>query len=202
MHANFHFSLGVIIASIANFFVPLNLIEYFLIVICSFGVDFDFLFSRFETKDKGNHRNFFTHTIYPGLIILIAGIIVYSIFDYHIIWICGISYISHILFDCVDWGVRLFFTEKYYGLYILITQDEKNLNRNYGKLLRRLKEEDEFFFIKRYYQNNSIIFLDVALSLLGFGILFLYAPNYWFIYIGFFLLLEYHLKLKKKTEQS
>lgn len=202
MHANVHFALGVIIASIANFFVPLHLIEYSLIVICSFGVDFDFLFSRFETKDKGNHRNFFTHTIYPGLIIFIAGIIVYSVFNYHIIWICGISYISHILFDCVDWGVRFFFTEKYYGLYILITQDEKNLNRNYGKLLRRLKEEDEFFFIKRYYQNNFIIFLDVALSLLGLGILFLFTPDYWFIYVGFFLLLEYHLKLKKKAEQS
>ena len=85
---------------------------------------------------------------------------------------------------------------------MLISQDEKNLNRNYGNLLRRLKEEDEFFFIKRYYENNFIVILDVALSLLGFGILFLFTPDYWFIYIGFFLLLEYHLKLKRKAERS
>ncbi|MHA1727404.1 MAG: metal-dependent hydrolase [Promethearchaeota archaeon] len=203
MHTNVHYALGVIIASITSYFIPLNLIEYGFILVCSFGVDFDILFSRFEKKDGGNHRNFITHTIYPGAVIFIVGVFIAIFNNYWTVLICGIAYLSHIFLDCVDWGVKLFFTSKYYGWYLLITQDEKNLGIDYKKIINKNMAEDKNFFIKRYYNSNSgIIYLDITISILGFAILFNFTPNLWWVYIGFFLLLEFHLYHKKKAEQS
>lgn len=183
-----------------NYFTHLSIIEFCLIVLSSFGVDFDFIFRNFEKKDGGNHRNFITHTIYPGLIIFCIGLII-AFYNYHVIWICGISYLSHILFDCVDTGLRLFFTEKYYGWFVLITQDEKNLGVTFKKVIEENISKDEYFILRRYFKNSITLFLDITVSIIGFAILFTFASEFWWIYIGFFLLLEYHLHEKKKASR-
>jgi hypothetical protein len=191
----------VILASITDYFIQLNLYEFSFIIFCSFGVDFDFLFRRFEKKGGGDHRNFFTHTVYPGLFLVIVGIIL-AFYHYHLVWIGGLAYLSHILFDCIDTGLKLFYTDKYYGWFLLITQDEKNLGITYRKIIDREIKEDEYFILKRYYKNKTILLLDITVSVIGFALLFTFSSEFWWMYIGFFLLLEYHLYHKKKAAKG
>lgn len=201
MHMNVHFAVGIIIASITTYFIPTtNIFEYLFIVLCSIGPDFDFILAKF-TKEK-NHRNFFTHTIYPSLIILVIGIIISNIFGFNYIWIGGLAYISHIGLDCLDWGVKIFYTKNTFGLFLLITQDEKNLHSDLEKFITSEGKEDAFFFIDRYYRNILVLTIDIFLSILGFALMFLFSPQFWYVFFGYFLCLEFHLYQKRKAKKE
>jgi len=71
MHINSHFSIGVILASILNYYFNFNLINFSIIILFSFICDFDVLFSKYA-KDY-NHRLLISHSIIPSIIIIFLG---------------------------------------------------------------------------------------------------------------------------------
>jgi len=201
MHVNVHYAVGVIFASITAFFIPqLPLIDYLIIVAGGFIVDFDFLLSRF-TKEE-NHRNFITHSLYPPSIIIIIGIISAVIFNYQILWIAALAYFSHIALDCIDWGVNLFQTHKTYGLFLLVSKDDLNFHSDINSMIRKNLEKDPHYFTRVYFNNPIIVTIEIIISITGFGLLFLFSPEFWYVYIGFFITLEYHLYYKRKADKD
>ncbi len=206
MHANLHYAMGIIIASLYPFFfsMRLDLIQYMFIVFCAFGVDFDILFRKFA--EDNNHRNLPTHTIYPALIIIILGFILSPIIGpvtgYYVVVAGGFAYLSHIILDLVDWGLYLFGFKKMFGLYILLTQDEKNIVG--GNVLLFIKAEfkkNKFFFIERYYSNPIIIGLEIVIGCLGAIFLFAFSSEFGILYVGYLVFLEFHLYEKKKASE-
>ena len=191
IHINCHFAIGIIIASFTHYFLRITLFEFGLIVIFSFIMDFDVLFSK-RAKDH-NHRMLITHSIIPGIIISIIGVL----FNWQIIFICGIAYFIHILIDTFDWGTNFFgFHEKPFGPKFLITKEElKNLN----EILANYKVKKSFFDF-RYYQNRVIISLEIILTVLMILVNVVLAFEYIFIiliYVPFFffhMIVYFHLK--------
>ena len=106
MHINSHFAVGVIFASILNYFFKFTLLEFSLIVLFSFFCDFDVLFIKFA-KDH-NHRLLITHSIIPSIILIIIGYILM----WPVLIICGFSYSIHIIIDTIDWGTNFFYFQK------------------------------------------------------------------------------------------
>ena len=208
MHANFHFAVGVIIASVSNYILSnvtgflLTLIEFGIIIIFALGADFDILFVlllKNIDEDRG-HRFFITHSIYPFVAILIFGISLAISLSYHIIWICSLAYLSHLILDCIDGGINLFYTERYYGLFLL-TRNEKHLFLGIKRALDKEREKNPYFMDVRYYNNTIILGLEILISFAGLIFLLVFAIDYWYVYFGFFLLLAYHLNFyfKGKT---
>lgn len=198
MHLNVHYAFGIIVASITSYFLPNTTIFEFLIIICgSFLVDFDFLLIRFMKEN--NHRRYFTHTIYPSLVIILIAILINNM----VIMIAGFCYVCHILLDLLDWGVRLFYTDKNYGLFLLLSSDERKLNSDdLKKFIIDQEKENEYFFETRYYNNKIISSIDIVISILGFFLLFTFKSNYWFVFFGFIIALGYHMFYKKKAEDA
>ncbi|MHA1821637.1 MAG: metal-dependent hydrolase [Promethearchaeota archaeon] len=201
MHANVHYAVGVIFASITNIFIPLNMFWYAFIVGSSFAVDFDFLLRRFTNED--NHRKFITHTLIFPLIMLVIGVIIALIYHFQIIWIGGLAYLSHIFLDTIDWGVSLFYRGKEYGFYKLITKEEAaEYNKNYELIIANLKSEDPHFFINRYYSNKLIVGIDIGISILGFIVALILTPQYLYFYAGFFVFLIYHMYYLRRARKN
>lgn len=207
MHSNVHYALGLFVASFTSMFISLNLYEYLFVTICCVLPDFDFALRKFA-KD-GNHRNLITHTVYPGLIILLVGVLldlyyfdtIFGIIYFkQVIWIGGIAYLLHIALDFIDWGLNPFYSKHHFGFYLLITQHEKNLAHP-RTIISRESKKDKYFFVKRYYNTRSIVILDIIISALGFLSVFAFTPQYWYLPIGIFLFIEYHLYQKKKGEE-
>jgi hypothetical protein len=114
----------------------------------------------------------------------------------------GISYGLHILLDCLDWKTRLFYGKKQYGWALLITDDEKNLDKTRNQLQIESKMDPISFSINRYYHNTTMLTIGITLSLFSFFILFILASKYWYVFIGYFALLEIYLYQKKKMEEK
>ena len=187
-------------ASVSNYIIrtfygiPLTLIEFGIIIIFAIGADFDILFVsllKIDDEDRG-HRFFITHSIYPFVAILIFGISIAINLNYHIIWICSLAYLSHLILDCIDGGINLFYTERYYGLFLL-TKNEKHLFLGIKRALDKERESNPYFMDFRYFTNPIIVGLEVLISIAGLISLLVFAIYYWYFYFGFFILLAYHL---------
>jgi len=205
LNTNTHYAMGLIIASTLNFWYTLNIWEYLFIVFCAFCADLDYAFSKYA-EDK-NHRNFITHTIYPSILFICLGILLNYLIhfpflfftNFIIIIVGGIAYASHIVLDLLDWGLNPFYTYHTLGLYLTLTQHEKNLSRP-KTIIQREKQKDKYFFIKRYYSTTSILIIDFIISVIGFLFVFVFNPQFWYVNFGLFILIEFHLYFKRKSE--
>ena len=198
MHINVHIGMGIIIASLTNYFIPLNIFTFSFIILCGFLLDFDIIFKKYA-KDH-NHRMLISHSIYPSLIIIIIGIILNEI------WVLmgGIAYFCHILIDLIDWGTNFWFNNKMFGLRILLTPEERvDLSHVIND-----KENRQFFFVQRYYSSKLMIFLEIIVGISMFIALFVFAINYWYFLFGYIFFFAFHLseyiglknrKMGKKT---
>ncbi|TKJ24263.1 MAG: hypothetical protein CEE43_00845 [Promethearchaeota archaeon Loki_b32] len=184
MHINSHFAVGVIIASILNYFFKFTLLEFSLIVLFSFFCDFDVLFIKFA-KDH-NHRLLITHSIIPSIIVIIIGYILM----WPVLIICGFSYSIHIIIDTIDWGTNFFyFQKKQIGFKFLISKDEFE---NLPKYLAEYKVP-EYFFDEKYYNNKISIAIETLLFILMLISIWIFALNYVFLILLYFLGLYFHL---------
>ena len=184
MHINSHFAVGVIIASILNYFFKFTLLEFSMIVLFSFFCDFDVLFIKFA-KDH-NHRLLITHSIIPSIIVIIIGYILM----WPVLIICGFSYSIHIIIDTIDWGTNFFyFQKKQIGFKFLISKDEFE---NLPKYLAKYKVP-EYFFSKKYYNNKICLAIETLLFILMLISIWIFAFNYVFLILLYFFGLSFHL---------
>lgn len=184
MHINSHFAVGVIIASILNYFFKFTLLEFSLIVLFSFFCDFDVLFIKFA-KDH-NHRLLITHSIIPSIIVIIIG--------YILIWpvliICGFSYSIHIIIDTIDWGTNFFyFQKKQIGFKFLISKDEYE---NLSEYLTKYKVPASFFD-EKYYGNKICLTIETLIFIFMVVSIWLFALHYAFLIVLYFIGLYFHL---------
>ncbi len=200
MHTNVHFAVGVLIASIAHYFFPMSIWFFLIVIISSVIADLDYFASKIAIDN--DHRNFFTHSIYPGLFCIVIGIVIAIIWNLHFVWVSGIAYSSHILLDSIDWKTRLFYGKKQYGWAALITTDEKNLGKTRRQLQIESKMDPIGFSVYRYFHDMGIVITGIILALISFFLLFVFASSYWYVFIGYFLLLEIYLYQKKKMEEK
>lgn len=169
-----------------------------MIIICSFICDIDIFLNHFA-KDN-NHRNLFSHSIIPSLIIISIGITT----NWIALIIAGIAYSLHILIDTFDWGVNLFyFNHKNIGFRLLYSNEEvKNILANF--------RNSTSFFDFRYYENKVIKLFEIVLFTLMISFVFLFAFEYLYVVIFYFIglllhiLRYYHLKKveRKFTHQN
>jgi len=200
MHSNVHYALGVLIASIAQFFFSMNIWLFLVIIVTSIIADADIFAYKLALNE--DHRNFFTHSIYPTFLLFLVGIPVGILWNIHVVWISGIAYGTHIFLDCIDWKIRMFYGKKQYGWAFLITEDEKNLGRTRKELQLESGMDVTSFAIDRYFHNTTMLVIGITLALVAFLILFVLASEYWYVFIGYFFLLEIYLYQKKKMESK
>ena len=201
MHVNFHYSVGIIISTLAYSInkaftgMEYSLIDFSLIIFCSFGADLDIVVDIIMGKmgKESGHRFYISHSIVPGIVLLIVGILVGLSDNFHIYWICGISYLSHIMFDCMDGEVSLLFTEKRFGLSLLFTKEEKGLFLGIEKVFDREKERNPYFMDLRYFSNKILLSMEILASIMSFLMLILITPQFWYIFVIYFPLAGYHI---------
>ncbi|MBN2157210.1 MAG: hypothetical protein JW776_14290 [Candidatus Lokiarchaeota archaeon] len=200
MHTNIHYAVGILIASLAHFLFPMNWLVFLIIISSAIIADLDaFFFKRALDRD---HRNFFTHSIYPAGIIILIGVLAEYFWKIHIIWLIGLAYSSHIILDCVDWQTRLFYGKKLYGWALLISEDEKNLGKTRKQLQMESGMDPTSFAIDRYFSDSLVLVIGISISLVSFLVLFVFASEFWYVFIGYFVLLEVYLYQKKKMESK
>ena len=194
VHINTHFAIGIIIASIFNFFFNFNILEFSMILIFSFISDFDVFFSKYA-KDR-NHRMLITHSIIPGTIIVIIGYLI----DWPALFISGYCYVLHVILDTLDWGTNLFyFQKKQIGLKLLISKEEF---KNLSEYLNEYKNPASFFD-QKYYNNKVCLLSDVVIFILMITFVIIFAIQYALITLFYFIFLLFHLYRHfalKKTE--
>jgi hypothetical protein len=196
IHINTHFAIGIIIASIFNYVFNFNILEFSMIILFSFISDFDVFLSKYA-KDY-NHRMLITHSIIPGIIIVIIG----HFINWPALYISGYSYILHIFLDTLDWGTNLlYFQMKQIGPKLLISKEEFN---NLSEYLSKYKNPASFFD-QKYYNNKvclvveTLIFVLMMISILLFAIQYLLATLFYFPLVLFHL--YRHFALRKAESQ-
>lgn len=192
MHINSHFAVGVILASILNYFFMFNFLDFTLIVLFSFLCDFDVFFSKYA-KDH-NHRLLITHSIIPSIIIIIIGYFM----NWSALIIGGFSYSIHIIIDTIDWGTNFFYVQKkQVGLKLLISKKEFE---NLSVILANYKVPASFFD-EKYYNNRICLGIEIILFIMMILFIFLFAIFYSFIipiyFIGLYFHLHRHFTLKR-----
>ncbi|TFG06053.1 MAG: hypothetical protein EU539_08685 [Promethearchaeota archaeon] len=196
MHINSHFAIGVIIASISHHYFNFNLIEFLLIVISSFICDLDVFFSK-RAKDN-NHRNLFTHSIIPSIVIIVIGLII----NWPALIFSGVAYFVHVFADIFDWGTNLFyFPKKTIGPRLFLSKEEEE---NLEEHLAQFKSPASFFDFK-YYTNKIALSIELSLFILMMISIVLLAFIYFWIFLIYFPLLYFHLSRHfhlKKLENS
>ncbi len=190
MHINVHYAIGVVVASISHYFLNLNLIEYSLIIFCAFIIDFDIVFSKYD-KDN-NHRNLITHSIWPGSVMLLVGLILL----YPLIVICGAVLIIHILIDTFDWGINLFYTGKTIGVRLLISREEE---KNIKEILSNYKVGHSFF-VFRYYGSKGFVSVEVIVFVLMMIANIFLAVEFWYLVLPYFFFFGFHFYEYKKLK--
>ncbi len=192
MHINSHFAVGVVTASILNYFYNFPLFDFVLIVLFSFICDLDVFFAKYATNH--NHRMLISHSIIPGFLILVFGIII----NWPVIIFSGAAYSIHIIIDTFDWGTNFFyFQKKQIGLKLLITKEEFE---NLPEYLSKFKKA-ESFFDEKYYRNRinlgieAIIFMLMMVFIIIFAFEFVLISLFYFV--GLYFHLSRHFKLKK-----
>ena len=192
MHINSHFSIGIIVASILNYFYSFSFFEFVFIVLFSFICDLDVFFAKYAINH--NHRMLISHSIIPGFLILLIGIIT----NWPVLAFSGVVYSIHVIIDTFDWGTNFFyFQKKQVGLKLLISKEEFE---NLPKYLSKFKKAESFFDSK-YYSNKVNLGIEAILFILMFVFIILFAFQFIFIIILYFLGLFFHLtrhfKLKR-----
>jgi len=192
MHINSHFSVGIIFASILNYYYSFSLFEFVFIVFFSFICDFDVFFAKYAINH--NHRMLISHSIIPGFLMLLFGII----FNWPVLTFSGVAYSIHVIIDTFDWGTNFFyFPKKQIGLKLLISKEEFE---NLPKYLSEFKKAESFFDSK-YYNNKVNLGIEVILFILMVVFTILFAFQFIFIitlyFIGLFFHLTRHFKLKR-----
>jgi len=184
MHINSHFALGMIFASILNYFFNFSFFEYFFILLLSFICDFDVFFSQFAKNH--NHRMLISHSIIPSLFIILIGVII----NWPALYFSGIAYSIHIVIDTIDWGTNFFyFQKKQIGLKLLISQEEFN---NLPKYLSKYKRA-ESFFDEKYYRNKICLGIEVILFVFMMVFVIIFAFQYILFIFIYFIFLFFHL---------
>ncbi|TXT65829.1 MAG: conserved membrane protein of unknown function [Promethearchaeota archaeon] len=196
MQINNHFAIGLILASITHYYFEFTLLEFSMICIFSFLCDFDVIFTKYA-RDL-NHRNLFTHSIIPSIFIIIVG----ALITWPALTISGVSYFLHIMVDTFDWGTNLFYFGHYnIGLRLLITKEEQE---NLEIYLDQYKNRASFFDFKRY-KNKLWILLSIIIFILMMIVVSIYALEYFYLLIFYFIGLAFHLQRHfhlKKIENS
>jgi len=192
MHINSHFAVGIIFASTLNYFYSFSLFEFVFIVLFSFVCDFDVLFAKYAINH--NHRMLISHSIIPGFVILLFGIII----NWPVLAFIGTAYSMHIIIDTFDWGTNFFyFQKKQVGLKLLITKDEFD---NLPKYISKYKKA-ESFFDQKYYSSRvslgieAILFIQMIIFIIIFAFEFVLISLFYFL--GLYFHLSRHFKLKK-----
>jgi len=184
MHINSHFAVGVIFSSILNYFYNFDLIEFVFIVLFSFLCDLDVFFAKYAKNH--NHRMLISHSIIPGFLILVFGIII----NWPAIAFSGAAYSIHIIIDTFDWGTNFFyFQKKQIGLKLLITKEEFE---NLPEYLSKFKKTESFFDSK-YYSSRISLGIEVIVFILMMVSIILFAFQFIFIVFIYFLGLYFHL---------
>ena len=172
MHINSHFAVGVIFSSILNYFYNFDLIEFVFIVLFSFLCDFDVFFAKYAKNH--NHRMLISHSIIPGFLILVFGIII----NWPAIAFSGAAYSIHVIIDTFDWGTNFFyFQKKQIGLKLLITKEEFE---NLPEYLSKFKKAESFFDSK-YYSSRISLGIEVIVFILMMVSIILFAFQFIFI---------------------
>ena len=196
MHINIHFAVGVIFASILNYFFNFTVLEFVLIVFFSFICDFDVVFNKY-TKDH-NHRLLITHSIIPSIVIIIIGYIL----NLPALILGGFSYSIHIFIDTLDWGTNFFyFQKKQVGFRLLISKEEIE---NLPKYLAKYRVPASFFD-EKYYSNKICLVVEVIIFILMVFFIVIFALKYIFMILLYFLGLYFHLQRHftlKKIEKN
>lgn len=192
MHINSHFAVGVIFSSILNYFYNFTLIEFVFIVLFSFLCDLDVFFAKYAKNH--NHRMLISHSIIPGFLILVFGIII----NWPAIAFSGAAYSIHVIIDTFDWGTNFFyFQKKQIGLKLLITKEEfENLTEYLSKF-----KKAESFFDSKYYSSRISLGIEVIVFILMMVSIILFAFQFIFIvfiyFLGLYFHLDRHFKLKR-----
>ena len=199
MHINSHFAVGVIFASILNYFFNFNFFEFSFIILFSFICDFDVIFSKFA-KDH-NHRMLITHSVIPSVLILLLGILI----NWVLLILSSISYLIHIIIDALDWGTNFFyFPKKQVGFKFLISEEEFE---NLPKYLSNYKDPSSFFD-EKYYKNKVCLGIEISLFILMIIVVLIYALKFFliiFLYFPFIwlhLIRHFHLKKIEKDKEN
>ena len=184
MHINSHFAVGIIVGSILHPIFNFNFFEFLLIVLLSFICDFDVFFAKYA--DNHNHRMIISHSILPGFLMIIFGII----FSWPTLIFSGLTYSLHIIIDTFDWGTNFFyFQKKQIGLKLLISKEEFENLPNY---LSKFKKAESFFDSK-YYSSKVSLGIEAILFILMLVFIILFAFQFIFIIVFYFLGLFFHL---------
>jgi hypothetical protein len=127
-----------------------------------------------------------THSIIPGVIIVIVGLI----FGWIAFIVSGLSYSIHIVIDTFDWGTNfLYFQKKQVGLKLLISTEEFNNISEYTSQFKR----PESFFDNKYYGNLACVIIEALVFILMIIFITIFALEYFLIIIIYFLFLAFHL---------
>jgi len=133
-----------------------------------------------------NHRMLISHSIIPGFLILVFGIII----NWPAIAFSGAAYSIHIIIDTFDWGTNFFyFQKKQIGLKLLITKEEFE---NLPEYLSKFKKTESFFDSK-YYSSRISLGIEVIVFILMMVSIILFAFQFIFIVFIYFLGLYFHL---------
>ncbi len=183
MHLTFHYALGVIFASILSRLTPLSPFLFGIIVLAAFLPDFDILLSKFAPNH--NHRQLISHSLFIPVISIAFGVIFRNI----IITFFGLSYLSHVIVDLLDWGTNFLYNGKTYGPRILLKKEE------YSQVSEMLKLEkvQKWFFVRRYYASYPILVLEI-IGLFGMCLFLLFwASAFWYFGLGYLLAISFHI---------
>ncbi len=188
IHINSHYASGVIIASIFLNILQLTFLEYLLIVVSAFILDLDILFSKYAKNH--NHRMLITHSIIPGGIVIILGLIFLS----PAVILSGCILLVHVIIDSFDWGTNLFYFPKtLHGFKMLISKEEFN---NLDRYLAQYNDPASFFDFK-YYNSKPCLLAELILFILMiFSVVFLAIEYFYFIFF-YFIFLLFHLSRHK-----
>jgi hypothetical protein len=194
MHINSHFAVGIIFASILNYFYSFLIIEFIIIVLLSIICDFDVFFAKFAPNH--NHRMLISHSIIPALFVILFGIILNLPF----IIFGGVAYSIHVIIDTFDWGTNFFYyNKKILGLKLLISKEE---SENLPEYLSKFKKKESFFDSK-YYSSKVSLGIEVLLFILMVIFITIFAFEFVLVSLFYFLGLYFHLSrhfMLKKIE--
>jgi hypothetical protein len=167
-----------------NYIFRFNFLEFFLVLTFAFICDFDIFFSKYAIEN--NHRLLITHSIIPGTIIIILGLVFNLIF----VIISGFSYVIHIIVDTFDWGTNFFyFQKKQVGIKLLISKEEFD---NISDYLLEYKNPQSFFD-KKYFGCKMCIIIEILVFILMLLSITLFALEYFLVLLIYFLFLGFHL---------
>jgi hypothetical protein len=184
MHINSHFCVGVIIGSVFHAAFNFTLFEFLLVVLLSFICDFDVFFTKYAI-DR-NHRMLISHSIIPGALITIAGIL----FLWPALLFSGVAYSLHVIIDTFDWGTNFFYFQKrQIGLKLLISREEFE---NLPKYLSEFKKAESFFDLK-YYNSKISLSIEAILFILMLIFIIIFAFEFILISLLYFFGLYFHL---------